>query len=219
MKHLIAPSILAADFAYLADEVQSVMDAGADIIHFDVMDNHYVPNLSVGPTVLASIRKHLPDLPVDVHLMVAPVDDLIDEFLGLNPTYVSIHPEATKHPHASLARIRAGGAKAGVALNPGTPIASIENLLDLIDLILVMSVNPGFGGQKFIDSSLDKLRTTKQLVNERDLDICIEVDGGITVDNIGAVCAAGADMFVAGSAIFGSNDYTQTIEAMRAELR
>ena len=195
------------------------MEAGADIIHFDVMDNHYVPNLTVGPMVLAALRNHFPDLPVDVHLMVEPVDALIDEFLKLGSAYISIHPEAARHPHASLARIRSGGAKAGVVLNPSTPIADIEYLLDVVDLILVMSVNPGFGGQKFIESSLTKLENVERLLKSRDLNVRLEVDGGISVDNIGDARRAGADMFVAGSAIFGSEDYARTIKEMRYQLQ
>ena len=219
VKPLIAPSILAADFAHLADEISAVMDGGADVIHFDVMDNHYVPNLTVGPTVLASLRKHFPELPVDVHLMVEPVDSLIDEFLDLKASYISIHPEAAKHPHASLNRIRSGGCKAGVVLNPGTPINDIEYLLDVVDLVLVMSVNPGFGGQKFIESSLVKIDQIKQLIRSRGLQPRLEVDGGITVENIGLASRAGADMFVAGSAIFGSASYSDTISLMRQQLQ
>ena len=222
----IAPSILAADFAKLGQEVDDVVAAGADAIHFDVMDNHYVPNLSVGPLVLESLRRHGVTAPVDVHLMVKPVDDLIAAFADAGADIVSFHPEASEHPHRSLGLIRDRGAKAGLVFNPGTPIALLEPLIDAVDLVLVMSVNPGFGGQAFIPSSLDKVQAARKAIDATGRDIRLEIDGGIKVDNIGDAAAAGADMFVAGSAIFGVpvgagsrvDDYRAVIRAMRDEL-
>ena len=214
----IAPSILAADFARLGDEVTHVLDAGADIIHFDVMDNHYVPNLSIGPLVLESLRGHGVTAPVDVHLMVKPVDRLIGDFLTAGADYISIHPEATDHPHRSLGLIREGGAKAGLVFNPGTPLSHLDQVLDLVDLVLIMSVNPGFGGQAFIASSLDKVRAVRRLIDQSGRNIRLEIDGGIKSDNIAAAARAGADTFVAGSAIFGTADYAGTIATMRGAL-
>jgi ribulose-phosphate 3-epimerase len=214
----IAPSILAADFARLGDEVSNVLDAGADIIHFDVMDNHYVPNLSIGPLVLESLRGHGVKAPMDVHLMVKPVDRLIGDFLDAGADYISIHPEATDHPHRSLGLIRQGGAKAGLVFNPGTPLSHLDHVLDLVDLVLIMSVNPGFGGQAFIASSLDKVRAARQLIDQSGRNIRLEIDGGIKCDNIAAAARAGADTFVAGSAIFGTADYAGTIATMRGAL-
>jgi ribulose-phosphate 3-epimerase len=214
----IAPSILAADFARLGDEVTHVLDAGADIIHFDVMDNHYVPNLSIGPLVLESLRGHGVKAPVDVHLMVKPVDRLIGDFLTAGADYISIHPEATDHPHRSLGLIREGGAKAGLVFNPGTPLSHLDHVLDLVDLVLIMSVNPGFGGQAFIASSLDKVRAVRRLIDQSGRNIRLEIDGGIKSDNIAAAARAGADTFVAGSAIFGTADYAATIATMRGAL-
>jgi ribulose-phosphate 3-epimerase len=214
----IAPSILAADFARLGDEVSNVLDAGADIIHFDVMDNHYVPNLSIGPLVLESLRGHGVKAPMDVHLMVKPVDRLIGDFLEAGADYISIHPEATDHPHRSLGLIRQGGAKAGLVFNPGTPLSHLDHVLDLVDLVLIMSVNPGFGGQAFIASSLDKVRAARQLIDQSGRNIRLEIDGGIKCDNIAAAARAGADTFVAGSAIFGTADYAGTIATMRGAL-
>ena len=214
----IAPSILAADFARLGDEVTNVLDAGADIIHFDVMDNHYVPNLSIGPLVLESLRGHGVKAPVDVHLMVKPVDRLIGDFLTAGADYISIHPEATDHPHRSLGLIREGGSKAGLVFNPGTPLSHLDQVLDLVDLVLIMSVNPGFGGQAFIASSLDKVRAVRQLIDQSGRNIRLEIDGGIKPDNIAAAARAGADTFVAGSAIFGTTDYAGTIATMRGAL-
>ncbi len=214
----IAPSILAADFARLGDEVTNVLDAGADIIHFDVMDNHYVPNLSIGPLVLESLRGHGVKAPVDVHLMVKPVDRLIGDFLAAGANYISIHPEATDHPHRSLGLIREGGAKAGLVFNPGTPLSQLDHVLDLVDLVLIMSVNPGFGGQAFIASSLDKVRAVRRLIDQSGRNIRLEIDGGIKSDNIAAAARAGADTFVAGSAIFGTADYAGTIATMRGAL-
>ena len=224
MNSWIAPSILAADFAKLGQEVDDVIAAGADLIHFDVMDNHYVPNLSVGPLVLESLRRNGMDTPVDVHLMVKPVDRLIGDFLAAGADFISIHPEASEHPHRSLGLIREGGAKAGLVLNPGTAAAVLEPLIDAVDLVLVMSVNPGFGGQTFIPSSLDKVRAVRHLIDAAGRDIRLEIDGGIKVDNIGGAATAGADTFVAGSAVFGVpvtaadrvDDYRAVLAAMRA---
>ena len=226
MKSWIAPSILAADFAKLGQEVDDVVAAGADMVHFDVMDNHYVPNLSVGALVLESLKRHGVGVPVDVHLMVKPVDRLIGDFLDAGADYVSIHPEATEHPHRSLSLIREGGAKAGLVLNPGTPATAVEPLLEAIDMVLVMSVNPGFGGQAFIPSSLDKVATLRRMIDSSGREIRLEIDGGIQVDNIGAAARAGADTFVAGSAVFGvpaaaaarSDDYRAVIDAMRSAI-
>ena len=214
----IAPSILAADFARLGEEVDAVVAAGADLIHFDVMDNHYVPNLSIGPLVLTSLRKHGLSVPVDVHLMVKPVDRLIGDFLDAGADYISIHPEATEHLHRSLGLIREGGAKAGLVFNPATPLDHLSHVLDLVDLVLIMSVNPGYGGQTFIESSLDKLADARAIIVSSGRGIRLEIDGGIKPTNIAAAARAGADTFVAGSAIFGTGDYAVTIAAMRREL-
>jgi ribulose-phosphate 3-epimerase len=214
----IAPSILAADFARLGDEVDAVIKAGADLIHFDVMDNHYVPNLSIGPLVLTSLRKHGLKAPVDVHLMVKPVDRLIGDFLDAGADYISIHPEATEHIHRSLGLIREGGARAGLVFNPATPLDYLSHVLDLVDLVLIMSVNPGFGGQQFIPSSLDKLSDAREIIEGSGRPIRLEIDGGIKPDNIAAAARAGADTFVAGSAIFGTSDYAATIASMRRAL-
>ena len=214
----IAPSILAADFARLGDEVSAVLEAGADIIHFDVMDNHYVPNLSIGPLVLDSLRQHGVTAPVDVHLMVKPVNRLIGDFLAAGADYISIHPEATEHLHRSLTLVREGGAKAGLVFNPGTPLTHLEQVIDLVDLVLIMSVNPGFGGQAFIESSLDKVRAVRKLIDQSRRSIRLEIDGGIKPDNIASAARAGADTFVAGSAIFGTADYADTIASMRNAL-
>jgi len=218
MQAWIAPSILAADFSRLGEEVRDVLDAGADIIHFDVMDNHYVPNLSVGPLVLNALRKSGIDAPVDVHLMVDPVDRLVGDFLAGSPQYISVHPETTSHLHRTLQLIRDGGAKAGLVFNPSTPLEILAEVIDLVDLVLIMSVNPGFGGQKFIESSLDKLARAKAMINAADHDIRLQIDGGINPQNIGKAAAAGADTFVAGTAIFGSSDYAQTITEMRTAI-
>ena len=218
MDDLIAPSILSANFARLGEEVDAVVQAGADVIHFDVMDNHYVPNLTIGPIVLRALRDHGIDSPIDVHLMVKPVDRLIQEFAEAGATYISIHPEATEHPHASLSLIRDAGVKAGLVLNPGTSVGVLDALLDKIDLVLVMSVNPGFGGQTFIPSSLEKVRAIRSRLNDYGREVRLEIDGGIKVDNIRAAKEAGANMFVAGSAIFGSPNYGETISAMRSAL-
>ena len=216
--YLIAPSILSADFARLGDEVEAVLDAGADVIHFDVMDNHYVPNLTIGPMVCAALRKHGVTAPIDVHLMVTPVDRLIADFAEAGASYISFHPEASHHVDRSLQLIRDHGCKSGLVFNPASPLNCLDHVLDKIDLVLLMSVNPGFGGQKFIPSTLDKLRQARSIVDETENPIRLEVDGGVGVDNIRAIAEAGADMFVAGSAIFGSEDYRATIGAMRTQL-
>ena len=216
--YLIAPSILSADFARLGDEVEAVLDAGADVIHFDVMDNHYVPNLTIGPMVCSALRKHGVTAPIDVHLMVTPVDRLITDFAEAGASYISFHPEASHHVDRSLQLIRDHGCKSGLVFNPASPLNCLDYLLDKIDLVLLMSVNPGFGGQKFIPSTLDKLRQARSIIDEAENPIRLEVDGGVGVDNIRAIAEAGADMFVAGSAIFNSEDYRATIGAMRAQL-
>lgn len=215
---VIAPSILSADFARLGEEVEGVLDAGADWIHFDVMDNHYVPNLTIGPMVLKALRNYGVDAHVDVHLMVKPVDRLIDDFLEAGADSISIHPESTEHLHRSLSRIREGGAMAGIVFNPATSLGWAEHILDVVDLMLIMSVNPGFGGQSFISSALNKVQQAREMVTESGFDIRIEVDGGVKTSNIGTIAAAGADTFVAGSAIFGADDYRETITAMRKAI-
>ena len=218
MNHWICPSILAADFTRLGDEVRAVLDAGADTIHFDVMDNHYVPNLSIGPLVLSSLRKAGFDAVIDVHLMVKPVDRLIGDFLEAGADYITIHPESTEHLHRSLTQIREGGAKAGIVFNPATPLDVLSEVIDLVDLVLIMSVNPGFGGQSFIPSSLDKLRQTRELIDVSGRDIRLQIDGGIKPTNIGDAAAAGADAFVAGTAIFGQENYADVIGALRTNI-
>jgi ribulose-phosphate 3-epimerase len=214
----IAPSILSADFARLGEEVDAVLAAGADLIHFDVMDNHYVPNLTIGPLVCEALRKHGVKAPIDVHLMVKPVDRIIPDFAAAGATYISIHPEATEHVDRSLQLIREHGCKAGLVFNPATPLDWLDHVLERLDLVLVMSVNPGFGGQQFIDAALAKIATVRDIIDRSGRPIRLEVDGGVKVTNIGRVAAAGADTFVAGSAIFGSKDYEATIAAMRREL-
>ena len=214
----IAPSILSADFARLGAEVDAVLEAGADLVHFDVMDNHYVPNLTIGPLVLRSLRDHGVTAPVDVHLMVKPVDRIVGDFIDAGADFVTIHPEATEHVHRSLSLIREGGVRAGLSLSPGTPVSVLDPVLDLVDLVLVMSVNPGFGGQSFLPRSLEVVRAVRQRLDGLDREVRLEIDGGIKVDNIGAARAAGADTFVAGSAIFGADDYARTIAEMRAQL-
>jgi len=216
--YLIAPSILSADFARLGEEVNAVLDAGADIVHFDVMDNHYVPNLTIGPMICEALRNHKITAPIDVHLMVSPVDQLIKDFAKAGASYISFHPEATGHVDRSLQLIREQGCKSGLAFNPGTPIDCLEYLMDKVDVILLMSVNPGFGGQKFIPSTLKKLKQVRKLINDSDYSIRLEVDGGVGVSNIREIADAGADMFVAGSAIFNSDDYAKTIAEMRTQL-
>ncbi len=216
--YLIAPSILSADFARLGEEVNAVLDAGADVVHFDVMDNHYVPNLTIGPMICEALRNHKITAPIDVHLMVSPVDQLIKDFAKAGASYISFHPEATGHVDRSLQLIREQGCKSGLAFNPGTPIDCLEYLMDKVDVILLMSVNPGFGGQKFIPSTLKKLQQVRKLINDSDYSIRVEVDGGVGVSNIREIADAGADMFVAGSAIFNSDDYAKTIAEMRSQL-
>lgn len=216
--YLIAPSILAADFARLGEEVETVLDAGADIVHFDVMDNHYVPNLTIGPMVCKALRNYGVTAPIDVHLMVQPVDDLIRMFADAGASYITFHPEASQHVDRSLQLVRDLGCKAGLVLNPATRIDTVDWVLDKIDMLLLMSVNPGFGGQKFIPSTLDKLKRARKIIDNSGFDIRLEVDGGVGVANIREVAAAGADTFVAGSAIFSQPDYKQVIDKMRSEL-
>ena len=218
MKPYIAPSILSADFSRLGEEVDSVIQAGADIIHFDVMDNHFVPNLTIGPLVCESLRKYGIKAPIDVHLMTEPVDSLIKDFATAGATYITFHPEASTHIHRSLDLIRNLGCKSGLVFSPGTPLNCLEHLIEEIDMILIMSVNPGFGGQSFIKSSLDKISASREIISESGRDIRLEVDGGVKIDNIAEIASAGADTFVAGSAIFGSENYQKTISSMREEI-
>lgn len=218
MQPWIAPSILSADFARLGEEVRAVLDAGADSVHFDVMDNHYVPNLTIGPLVCEALRKHGVTAPIDVHLMVKPVDRIIPDFAAAGATWISFHPEATEHVDRTIELIREHGCHPGLVFNPATPLSWLDHVIDKIDQILLMSVNPGFGGQKFIPSALPKLAACRELIRASGREIRLEIDGGVKTDNIGAIAAAGADTFVAGSAIFGSKDYRATIAAMRAEI-
>ncbi len=215
---LIAPSILAADFARLGEEVDNVLEAGADIVHFDVMDNHYVPNLTIGPMVCKALRDHGVTAPIDVHLMVQPLDDLIRMFADAGATYITFHPEASNHIDRSLQLVRDLGCKAGLVLNPGTGLDVTQWVMDKMDMLLLMSVNPGFGGQKFIPSTLDKLKEARQLIDASGYNVRLEVDGGVGVNNIAEVAAAGADTFVAGSAIFSQPDYAEVISKMREQL-
>ena len=214
----IAPSILSADFARLGEEVSDVLAAGADLVHFDVMDNHYVPNLTVGPLVCAALRKAGVEAPIDVHLMVRPVDRIVPDFAEAGATWISFHPEATEHVDRTIGLIRESGCRPGLVLNPATPLTWLDHVLDKIDLVLLMSVNPGFGGQSFIPSVLPKIRRVRDLIDRSGREIRLEVDGGVKIDNIGSIAEAGADTFVAGSAIFGTADYRATIQAMRGQI-
>lgn len=214
----IAPSILSADFARLGEEVDNVLASGADVVHFDVMDNHYVPNLTIGPMVCKALRNHGVTAPIDVHLMVSPVDRMIGDFIEAGASWITFHPEASDHIDRSLWMIREGGCKSGLVFNPATPLHYLDYVLDKVDVVLLMSVNPGFGGQKFIPGTLDKLRQARKIIDESGYDIRLEIDGGVGIQNIREIAEAGADTFVAGSAIFNTDDYKATIDAMRAEL-
>lgn len=216
--YLIAPSILSADFARLGEDVANVLQAGADVVHFDVMDNHYVPNLTIGPMVCQALRDYGITAPIDVHLMVKPVDSLVPQFAKAGASIITFHPEASEHIDRTLALIKEQGCQSGLVFNPATPLSYLDYVMDKVDVILLMSVNPGFGGQSFIDATLDKLRAVRQRIDDSGRDIRLEVDGGVKVDNIRAIAEAGADMFVAGSAIFSQPDYQVVIEQMRAEL-
>jgi ribulose-phosphate 3-epimerase len=216
--NFIAPSIFAADFARLGEEVDNVLRDGADIVHFDVMDNHYVPNLTIGPLVCEALRNHGVTAPIDVHLMVKPVDRIIPDFVAAGASYITFHPEASEHIDRTLGMIQESGCKAGLVFNPATPLHVLDNVMDKVDMILLMSVNPGFGGQSFIPHTLEKCRQVRKLIDASGRDIRLEIDGGVKIDNIREVAEAGADTFVAGSAIFSTDDYKATIDAMRAEL-
>ncbi|MBL4826216.1 MAG: ribulose-phosphate 3-epimerase [Spongiibacteraceae bacterium] len=216
--YLIAPSILAADFARLGEDVAAVLAAGADVVHFDVMDNHYVPNLTIGPMICKALRDYPITAPIDVHLMVSPVDRMINDFANAGASYITFHPDASTHVDRSLSLIRDVGCKAGLVLNPAMGVESLKYVMDKLDMILLMSVNPGFGGQKFIPSTLQKLREVRKLIDDSGYDIRLEVDGGVTADNIREIAQAGADTFVAGSAIFNKPDYTTAINQMREQL-
>ncbi|MDK1023402.1 MAG: ribulose-phosphate 3-epimerase [Gammaproteobacteria bacterium] len=218
MDFKIAPSILSADFACLGDEVSAVLEAGADIIHVDVMDNHYVPNLTIGPMICKALRNHGIKAPIDVHLMVKPVDRIIGDFIEAGATYITFHPEATDHIDRSLQLIRNGGCKSGLVFNPTTGLGYLDYTMDKLDMILLMSINPGFGGQRFIPATLDKLEQVRKIIDAGGNEIRLEIDGGVKIDNIASIAKAGADTFVAGSAIFESNDYAKTILDMRKQL-
>jgi ribulose-phosphate 3-epimerase len=219
MNPWIAPSILSANFARLGEEVQSVLAAGADLIHFDVMDNHYVPNLTIGPLVCEALRKHGVTAPIDVHLMVKPVDRIVPDFAQAGATWITFHPEASEHVDRTIELIREHGCRPGLVFNPATPLSWLDHTIQKIDMVLIMSVNPGFGGQKFIPTALDKLRLARERIRASGREIRLEIDGGVKADNIEAIARAGADTFVAGSAIFGAKDYAATIAAMRAGIK
>ncbi len=214
----IAPSILSADFARLGEEVTNVLESGADIVHFDVMDNHYVPNLTIGPLVCEALRSHGITADIDVHLMVKPVDRIIPDFARAGATWITFHPEGSEHIDRSLSLVHDEGCKSGLVFNPATPLDCLKHVIDKVDMILLMSVNPGFGGQSFIPEAIPKLREARKIIDASGRDIRLEIDGGVKIDNIGEIAAAGADTFVAGSAIFGTDDYKGTIDAMRAEI-
>ncbi|MGO4999493.1 ribulose-phosphate 3-epimerase [Oceanisphaera sp. W20_SRM_FM3] len=216
--YLIAPSILSADFARLGEEVDRVLQAGADVVHFDVMDNHYVPNLTIGPMVCQALRNYGITAPIDVHLMVKPVDSLVPQFAKAGASIITFHPEASEHIDRTLSLIKEQGCQAGLVFNPATPLSYLEYVMDKVDVILLMSVNPGFGGQSFIDGTLDKLRQVRRMIDDSGRQIRLEIDGGVKVENIRAIAEAGADMFVAGSAIFSQPDYKAVIDQMRREL-
>jgi ribulose-phosphate 3-epimerase len=216
--NFIAPSILSADFAKLGEEVDNVLASGADIVHFDVMDNHYVPNLTIGPLVCDALRSHGVTAPIDVHLMVKPVDRIIPDFAKAGASYITFHPEASEHIDRTVALIKEQGCKAGLVFNPATPLHYLDHVIDQLDMVLLMSVNPGFGGQSFIPSSLEKLRVVRKMIDDRNLSTRLEIDGGVKTDNIRNIASAGADTFVAGSAIFNTDNYKSTIETMRSEL-
>tara|TARA_B100001142_G_scaffold256391_1_gene257776 strand:- start:1788 stop:2462 length:675 start_codon:yes stop_codon:yes gene_type:complete len=216
--NFIAPSILSADFAKLGSEVDSVLVAGADIVHFDVMDNHYVPNLTIGPLVCEALRNHGVTAPIDVHLMVKPVDRIIPDFASAGASYITFHPEASEHIDRTINLIKESGCKAGLVFNPGTPLHYLDHVIDQLDMVLLMSVNPGFGGQSFIPQTLEKLRSVRKLIDSKGLKTRLEIDGGVKIDNIKEIASAGADTFVAGSAIFNTENYKSTIDAMRSEL-
>lgn len=216
--NFIAPSILSANFAKLGEEVDNVLNAGADIVHFDVMDNHYVPNLTIGPLVCEALRNHGVTAPIDVHLMVKPVDRIIPDFASAGASYITFHPEASEHIDRTISLIKESGCKAGLVFNPATPLNHLDHVIDQLDMVLLMSVNPGFGGQSFIPETLEKLRVVRDLIDSRNLRTRLEIDGGVKIENIKKIASAGADTFVAGSAIFNTNDYKKTIDKMRSEL-
>ena len=216
--NFIAPSILSADFAKLGEEVDNVLASGADIVHFDVMDNHYVPNLTIGPLVCDALRSHGVTAPIDVHLMVKPVDRIIPDFAKAGASYITFHPEASEHLDRTVALIKEQGCKAGLVFNPATSLHYLDHVIDQLDMVLLMSVNPGFGGQSFIPSSLEKLRVVRKMIDDKNLSTRLEIDGGVKTDNIKDIASAGADTFVAGSAIFNTDNYKSTIDSMRSEL-